>query len=141
MYPHIQPKHGGCGSARSSGVKIQGYNKVKEMMVANLFLVLNSWLFFRDVVGSEYDLLAFQQSLSPGLLKRYGKLPPGHGRRSSIAKTVTQDSARGDEISHWPVNPGNRFHRCRWGDKHIVYASEKCDAPLHIEHCEHFHGE
>ena len=31
-------------------------------------------------------------------------LPLGNGRRSLIATTVTQDSARGDGKSHWPVN-------------------------------------
>jgi len=69
--------------------------------------VVNSWLFFRDVVGSDYDLLTFQRVLSMDLLKRYGKQPLGHGRRSAIVKP--QDSTRGDGKHHWPVNTGKRM--------------------------------
>lgn len=100
--------------------------------------VVNSWLFFRDVVGSECDLPTFQRSVSMGLLKR---LPLGHGKRSLIAKTVIQDS-RSDGSAHWPVNTGNRFHRFRWCDNCDVFsiACEKCDAPRHIECFKLFHG-
>uniref|UniRef100_A0A3B4VB30 PiggyBac transposable element-derived protein domain-containing protein n=1 Tax=Seriola dumerili TaxID=41447 RepID=A0A3B4VB30_SERDU len=101
--------------------------------------VVNSWLFFRDVVGSDYDLLTFQRVLSLDLLKRYGKQPLGQGRRSAIVKP--QDSTRGDGKHHWPVNTGKRYQRCRRCYNRTVYGCEKCDVPLHIECFKIFHGE
>ncbi len=44
--------------------------------------VVNSWLFFRDVAGSDYDLLTFQRSVPLSLLKTYGRPPLGQGRRA-----------------------------------------------------------
>uniref|UniRef100_A0A8P4GQ65 PiggyBac transposable element-derived protein domain-containing protein n=1 Tax=Dicentrarchus labrax TaxID=13489 RepID=A0A8P4GQ65_DICLA len=101
--------------------------------------VVNSWLFFRDVVGSDYDLLTFQRVLSMDLLKRYGKQPLEQGRRSATVKP--QDSTRGDGKHHWPVNTGKRYQRCRRCYNRTVYGCEKCDVPLHIECFKIFHGE
>ncbi|RXN29869.1 piggyBac transposable element-derived 3-like protein [Labeo rohita] len=51
--------------------------------------VVNSWLFHRDVMNGDYDLLGFQRVVAQSLLKKFGTAPKGHGRPSSMLAAVT----------------------------------------------------
>ncbi|KAG9283213.1 piggyBac transposable element-derived protein 3-like [Astyanax mexicanus] len=100
--------------------------------------LVNSHYFYRDVMGGTIDLLTFTRVVAQSLIKRFGTKPLNHGRRSLLAITV-QDQARYDQVSHWPINTGNRFFRCRVCDKRTTYACEKCNTSLHIECFKAYH--
>ncbi|XP_039679083.1 piggyBac transposable element-derived protein 3-like [Perca fluviatilis] len=74
--------------------------------------LVNSYYFYRDVMGGTIHLLTFTRVVAQSLIQRFGTKPLSHGRRSLLATTV-RDQARYDQVSHWPVNTGNRFLRCR----------------------------
>lgn len=101
--------------------------------------LVNSHVFYRDVVGGTIDLLTFSRIVAQSLMQRFGTKPLNHGRRSLMASTV-ENKARFDRDSHWPINTMNRFQRCRHCAKRTTYACEKCKAPLHIECFKIYHG-
>lgn len=70
--------------------------------------VVNSWLFHRDVMNGDYDLLGFQRVVAQSLLKKFGTAPKGHGRPSSMLAAVT-DIHRFDGVAHWPINTGKQI--------------------------------
>uniref|UniRef100_A0A3Q3MCB3 PiggyBac transposable element-derived protein domain-containing protein n=1 Tax=Labrus bergylta TaxID=56723 RepID=A0A3Q3MCB3_9LABR len=65
--------------------------------------LVNSHLFYRDVIGGTIDLLTFSRECCSLLCK---------------------NQARYDKYSHWPINTMQRFHRCRYCDKRTT--CEKC---------------
>ncbi|XP_061089026.1 CD109 antigen-like [Conger conger] len=50
--------------------------------------LVNSHLFYRDVMGGTIDLLTFSRILAQSLVQRFGTKPLSHGRRSRLAATV-----------------------------------------------------
>uniref|UniRef100_A0A8C6THS4 PiggyBac transposable element-derived protein domain-containing protein n=1 Tax=Neogobius melanostomus TaxID=47308 RepID=A0A8C6THS4_9GOBI len=102
--------------------------------------LVNSFYFYRDVMGGTIDLLTFSRVVAQSLMQKFGTKPLSHGRRSLLAASV-QDQARYDQDSHWPINTGNRFLRCRLCDKRTTFACEKCNASLHIECFKKYHGQ
>lgn len=70
--------------------------------------VVNSWLFHRDVMNGDYDLLGFQRIVAQSLLKKFGTAPKGQGRPSSMSAAVT-DIPRFDGVAHWPINTGRQI--------------------------------
>lgn len=71
--------------------------------------VVNSWLFHRDVMDGDYDLLGFQRVVAQSLLKKFGTAPKGQGRPSSMSAAVT-DISRFDGVAHWPINTGRQIY-------------------------------
>ena len=95
--------------------------------------LVNSHIFYQDVIGGTIDLLTFSRIVAQSLMQSFGMKPLSHGRRSLMAAAV-EDQAKYDNVSHWPINTMQRFRRCRHCDKRTTYACDKCKAPLHIEH-------